>query len=240
MILKISVLAAAILQVVAAAYLSIGTFEDSERALQVFIQPAGWAFSIWGLIYTLSLIYAVYQLVPKYDNELLKVTRLPALIGFLGSIVWLYFAGMSSWLVWLTIPVLFAMAFVFIKVVTAKESEDKVQTIFSKKILLPYAAWTGIASWINIQALLIEQSVITTDVINVIANALLFAAIACFTIYYYKRSGYSAWYGGVMVWASIGVISANLASGGSVWFAAAAALLILITIGLCFKENMQK
>ena len=69
MFLKILVLVSAITQVVAPAYLSIGTFETSERIMQVFIQPAGWAFSIWGLIYTLSFIYAIYQLIPKYENS---------------------------------------------------------------------------------------------------------------------------------------------------------------------------
>ncbi|MDA8596919.1 hypothetical protein N9L26_01135 [Candidatus Pacebacteria bacterium] len=213
MFLKLSVLLASIAQVLGAAYLSIGTFEQAERALPVLIQPASWAFSIWGLIYLLSFVYAVYQIIPKYDNEILHKTRVPALIGFLSSIAWLYFAGTSGWLTWLTIPILFAMAIVFIAVVTAPETDDTWQTRLSKYILLPYAAWTGIACWINTPALLLDRGIVTSSTLNTVINLGLLAGIVAFTSYYFKKSGYSAWYGGVMVWAAIAVAVVNFERG---------------------------
>lgn len=231
MILKLLVLVASISQVVGAAYLSIGTFEQSVRVLPVFIQPAGWAFSIWGLIYTLSFVYAVYQIIPAFDNALLRQTRLPALLGFSGSIAWLYFAGMTNWTVWLTIPILFAMALVFVKVVNTQGIDDKRQTIFSRDILLPYAAWTGIAAWVNVQALLVDQSLVTSSTVNIATNLLLFVGLASFTLFYFKKTGYSAWYGGVMIWAGVAVVTANLANG-STWFAVLAGLFVLLSAGL--------
>jgi len=233
MILKLFVLAAAIAQVAAAALLNIGAFENTDRALPVFIQPAGWAFSIWGLIYTLSLIYAVYQIIPTNDNKILRATRLPALAGFLGSIAWLYFAGQTDWTIWLTIPILFFMAGAFTYVVNTPDSGAKTQTLLSKKFLLPYAAWTGVASWLNIQALLNDQLVVTDGTVNLITNGVLFGCIAAFTLYYFKRSGYSAWYGGVLVWAGVGVIAANL-DEGNVVFVGLAGLLVTAVVGLCF------
>ena len=230
MILKISVLVAGLLQPLAAAYLSIGTFEESARALPVFIQPAGWAFSIWGLIYTLSIIYAVYQIIPKYDNPVLDSTRLPALIGFVGSIVWLYFAGMSSALVWLTVVILFVMAIAFTYVVRAKESQNIWENRLAKYILLPYAAWTGIACWVNIQALLVERALVTGDTINYFTNAVLFVGIATFTLYYFKKSRYNLWYGGVMIWASIAIVAANL-EAGSLIFALLAGAFAVTALG---------
>jgi hypothetical protein len=236
MILKLAVLIAAIAQVAAAVLLNIGAFENTDRALQVFIQPAGWAFSIWGLIYTLSIIYGVYQIIPKNDNKILRATRLPALVGFTSSIAWLYFAGQTDWTIWLTIPILFLMAGAFTYVVNTPDSGAKTQTLLSKKFLLPYAAWTGIASWLNIQALLNDQLVITDETVNLISNGVLFLCIAVFTLYFFKRSGYSAWYGGVMVWAAVGVIAANL-DGGSMIFVGLAGALILAVVGLCFKAD---
>jgi hypothetical protein len=239
MILKLFVLVAAIAQIAAAAFLNIGAFENTDRALPVFIQPAGWAFSIWGLIYTLSLIYAVYQIIPKNDSKILRATRLPALVGFVSSIGWLYFAGQTDWTIWLTIPILFLMAGAFTYVVNTPDSGDKTQTLLSKKFLLPYAAWTGIASWLNIQALLNDQLVVTSETVNYITNSILFACIAAFTLYYFKRSGYSAWYGGVLVWAGVGVISANL-DGGSMVFVGLAGALIVAVVALCFKAEKTK
>lgn len=238
MILKILVLVAGIGQVIAASYLSIGTFEDSVRSLPVLIQPAGWAFSIWGLIYTLSIVYAIYQIIPKYDNSVLRATRLPALIGFVGSVVWLYFAGMTGWATWLTIPILFIMAIAFTYVVKAKESDDIWTNRFSKYILLPYAAWTGIASWINIQALLIERDIITTSSVNVASNILLFVGIVTFTMYYFQRSGYKAWYGGVMIWAGFSVAIVNYQRGD--WlFTSLAIAFVLFTAWRCCKANKK-
>lgn len=238
MLLKILVLVASIAQVVGAAFLSIGTFEQTARVLPVFIQPAGWAFSIWGLIYTLSIIYAVYQIIPKYDNEILKQTRLPALIGFSGSIAWLFFAGMSNWLVWLTIPILFAMALVFVKIVNVNAPKKTWQTIFSKNLLLPYAAWTGIAAWVNVQALLVDQNIVTSETVNLITNLLLFIGITIFSLTYLKKTGYSLWYGGVIIWTAVAVVIANL-SGGSIWFAVLAGILALVSTGLVSKTFIK-
>jgi hypothetical protein len=239
MFLKILVLVSAITQVVAPAYLSIGTFETSERIMQVFIQPAGWAFSIWGLIYTLSFIYAIYQLIPKYENELLKKTRVPAIVGFLGSVSWLYFAGLDNIFVWLTIPILFLMAISFTFVIRAKDDENSLNTLLSKKILFPYAAWTGIASWLNIQSLLSEKTLISTDLINLLSNGILFFCIATFTLYYFRKTNYSFWYGGVMIWAGIGVIFSNL-NGGSILFAILGGLLIVTTLIIYNKNYLKK
>jgi len=236
MILKIAIFVAAILQVAAAGYLGVGSFETSVREFTVYIQPAGWAFSLWGLIYLLSFVYATYQLIPRNDNPVLQTTRVPALIAFLSSIAWLFFAGMTGVWVWLTIPILFAMAIALTRVVTAGSTSNDTQTLLSKQILFPYAAWTGIASWLNIQSLLSEQSVITSETINLLSNGSLFAGIAAFTLFYFRRTSYSIWYGGVLVWAGVAIVAANLA-GGSVLFAILGGGLALVVTALYINEQ---
>lgn len=239
MILKLAVLAAAILQVAAASFLSIGTFDTTERTLQVFIQPAGWAFSIWGLIYLFSFVYGVYQIIPKNDNRTLAATRLPALIGFAGSMGWLYFAGSGDWLTWFTAPVLALMALSFVFVLRAPDGEYKQQTFFSKQLLYPYAAWTGIAAWLNVQTLLTDKGVITSDVGNIVTNLILFAGIAAFTFYFFRKTGFHALYGGVMVWAGIGVVSANSEESGLLLFMLLGAAFSLVTLALYVRNCFQ-
>lgn len=64
----------------------IGSQSNSVRTL---ITPAGWAFSIWGALYTGSLLFAVYQARPgQRDNWLLARLRWPAAGAFLGNAVW--------------------------------------------------------------------------------------------------------------------------------------------------------
>ena len=230
MTLKLLVAIAAIVQVVGAAYLSIGTFETNERILSVFIQPAGWAFSIWGLIYTLSFVYAGYQLLS--DNELVQATRVPALTAFLGSTAWLYFAGADGVLVWLTIPILFIIALTLTAVVRLPDGSDEKTNVLSKRVLYPYAAWTGIACWLNVQTLLVDQQVVTAEAVNITLNAVLFGAIALYALWFFRKSGYSLWYGGVLAWASVGIIATNQFAGVGLWFSVAAAVLIGI---VCLK-----
>jgi hypothetical protein len=236
MVLKILVLMGAILQVLAASFLSIGTFDTTERTLQVFIQPAGWAFSIWGLIYLFSLVYAVYQLIPKYENRVLAATRWPAVIGFLSSIAWLYFAGSGDWQTWFTAPVLFLMAISFTFVVRAPERVDQWQTLLSKKLLYPYAAWTGIAAWLNVQTLVTDMGLVTGETLNIVTNLVLFVCVAAFTLFYLRKTSYSIFYGGVMIWAGIGVVYANL-NGGMVLFAVLGGLLSLVTTALYIRNQ---
>lgn len=224
------VLLGAVLQIVAAGFLSVGTFETSVRLFQVYIQPAGWAFSIWGLIYTLSLLYGLYQFRSRVDSSLLQMTRLPAAIAFYGSIAWLFFAGFDTAVVWLTVPTLALMAGALAYVITLKAASSPRDTFFAKTILLPYAAWTGIAAWLNIQALVVERGLITSETINLSLNLFFFAAIAGYSWFWYQKTRYNLWYGGVLFWALAGIMAANSSAPGNplfVWLALAYTGLLL-------------
>lgn len=242
MLIKLTVLVAALLQVIAAGILSIGTFQQSERAFTVFVQPVGWAFSIWGLIYVLSFIYAFYQFLPKNNNQILQQTRIPAAVGFLGSIAWLFFAGQDNWLLWLTVPILAGMAIIFSRVITTSAGGvDSKARLLSRDILFPYAAWTGVAAWINIQALLTEQGFIATETVNVVSNGILLIGILLFTGYYFYRSRFSIWYGGVLVWATFGIVVANVQTEGNIYIGVVAGLYgaaITVVLGYTFFKRL--
>lgn len=234
MFLRILVLITAILQIPAAALLSVGTFENVTRPLPTLIQPAGWAFSIWGLIYLLSLVFAIYQVIPKNDNQTLRAVRIPALIAFAGSTLWLWLAGDSTIVVWGTVPVLFIMAGALSYVVSQPRLPARWPQLFSQSTLLPYAAWTGIAQWLNVQALLNDREVITTESINLISNLGFLVCIALFSFYFFYRSGWSVWYGGVIAWASLGIVVANMPSGS--YFVAIFAGLLGLSALACIRR----
>lgn len=57
--------------------------------MQTLITPAGWAFSIWGALYTGSILFAIYQALPaQRDSALLAHLRWPAAGAFLGNALW--------------------------------------------------------------------------------------------------------------------------------------------------------
>lgn len=233
MILRLLVLLAAVQQPIVAGLLGAGAFMGGSSAYVTFIQPAGWAFSIWGFIYAASISFAIYQALPQYDNQLLRTVRVPALIAFFGSSAWLYCAGQSDWQLWLTIPVLVVMAGALAYVVAQPRLPASWPQLFSYSLLLPYAAWTGIAQWLNIVSLLNNQGYITSGALNTALNVGFLLMIALFALYWLARSNYSIWYGGVIIWASLGVIAANTGSPeGSVIITSMAGALGLAAMAL--------
>lgn len=64
----------------------IGAQSDSVRTL---VTPAGWAFAIWGPLYTGTILFAIWQALPaQHDNRLVAHLRWPAAGAFLGNALW--------------------------------------------------------------------------------------------------------------------------------------------------------
>lgn len=97
---QIAVLLCAVLQVLTPILPSLGIGEpigSQSDASRTLITPAGWAFSIWGLLYLGSAVFAVYQALPaQRDNPLLASIRWPAAGAFLGNALWAAYTQLYS------------------------------------------------------------------------------------------------------------------------------------------------
>ena len=86
------VIAAAILQVLVPVLPSLGIGEpigSQSDDVRTLITPAGWAFSIWGALYTGAFVFAIYQFLPRQAADpLLDELRWPAAGAFMGNAVW--------------------------------------------------------------------------------------------------------------------------------------------------------
>ena len=68
----------------------LNTGEISDR-FQVYFVPAGYVFSIWGLIYLGLILFAVYQALPaQRSNPRLRLIDIPFLLSCVANIVWLF------------------------------------------------------------------------------------------------------------------------------------------------------
>ena len=82
----------------------VGVLMQSEHG-EALITPAGYAFSIWGLIYAWSVAFAVYQALPaQRDHPRLRAARPWTAAAFLLTSAWL-FAALGEQL-WLTVAIL--------------------------------------------------------------------------------------------------------------------------------------
>ena len=64
---------------------------DISDRFDVFFVPAGYVFSIWGLIYAGLIAYAIYQILPaQRDNPRLRSIDVPFYVASLANIVWIF------------------------------------------------------------------------------------------------------------------------------------------------------
>src|SRR5512143_384327 len=67
----------------------LNTGEISDR-FQVYFVPAGYVFSIWGLIYLGLILFAIYQALPaQRSNPRLRLVDTPFVLSCLANMVWL-------------------------------------------------------------------------------------------------------------------------------------------------------
>ncbi|MFN2203083.1 MAG: tryptophan-rich sensory protein [Caldilineaceae bacterium] len=67
------------------------TTGDISDSFDVLFVPAGYVFSIWGLIYLGLAAYAVYQALPSQrDNERLRSIDYPFLLSSIANIAWIF------------------------------------------------------------------------------------------------------------------------------------------------------
>lgn len=68
----------------------LNTGEISDR-FQVYFVPAGYVFSIWGVIYLGLIAYAIFQALPsQHDNPRLQAIAGWAILGGLANIAWIF------------------------------------------------------------------------------------------------------------------------------------------------------
>src|SRR5512139_2538622 len=68
----------------------LNTGEISDR-FDVYFVPAGYVFSIWGLIYIGLIAYAIFQALPSQrENPRLRATGWWVSIGGLANIAWIF------------------------------------------------------------------------------------------------------------------------------------------------------
>lgn len=89
---RLAILAFAVLQILTPLLPEAGIGSrvgEQSDAVQTIITPAGWAFSIWGALYTGSLAYALWQALPaQRTNGLLDRIGWYTAGAFLGNAAW--------------------------------------------------------------------------------------------------------------------------------------------------------
>lgn len=168
--------------------------------------PIGSTFSIWGLIYTLLLVYAIYQFVPKNParEKIIRSVNIYFIISSLANSAWIF-----SWhykLIELSVILMLVILFTLIKIskITNTNSLALQDRVFLKIPFGVYFGWITVATIANITALLVSlgwKNYVFPDFLWMIIILLVGASIASITAIKEKNLAY----GLVPIWAYYGI-----------------------------------
>jgi hypothetical protein len=123
----------------------------------VYFTPAGYVFSIWGLIYLALIAYAVFQALPaQRANPRLRSTGALFLVGSAANIAWIFLwhylqfaATMVAMLV-----LLLTLIGIYLRLDTGRSSSSRAERWFVNVPFSIYLGWITVATIANATVLL--------------------------------------------------------------------------------------
>lgn len=182
------------------------------------IQPAGWAFSIWGLIYLVLLAHAAVGLRRHAENPQWDAARWPLILSLALGTAWLEVAQRAPVPATLQIWGMWAAAVVALSRASATSGE-----LLRQAPLALYAGWLTAAAGVASGVVLIGQGWL----VPLPATLAMLVLIAALALGVMARLRPSPAYGAAVIWALVGIIVANIGAGWAVVGLAALAAVAL-------------
>ena len=164
------------------------------------VQPAGYAFAIWGVIYLWLIISGVFGLLKRSDAQDWHVARKPLMVSLLIGVPWIAIATNSA--IWATVTIIL-MAIGAIGALILAPKRDR--WLFQAPVAL-YAGWLTAASWVSIATTAAGYGVLFDQFTWAIVAIICALGIALFVL---SQRRTAPEYLISIIWALIGIIVAN-------------------------------
>ncbi|MET0892760.1 MAG: hypothetical protein ABWY01_04255 [Pseudoxanthomonas sp.] len=208
---------------------SNGTISDRYPTLVV---AAGYAFSIWGLIFLLDVLFGFWQLSSKRRNDgTVAGIRLPATLGFALTTLWMpvfsnQLFGLALLIIWTSLACLLACALRL----SRDPRPEPGQRWLAWLPLSLHAGWLSLAAILNSAQVIVAYGLLPTGNMLAWSLALLVVAAAMLLVFNQRMRGNLA-YVTAALWALVAVYMKQSASelpgaGTAAWAALAIALLL--------------
>lgn len=176
------------------------------------IEPAGYAFVIWALIYGASIIFGIYQLPARQlEDPALERIRPWMASAFLGTNVWLILArfgplwGTPICILWMAVSLIPAFL-----MVTRKNPATATERWCQVVPVAVFTGWVVIATFANLASVLKDNRLlgfVHHELAWSVAMIISACVIACLLIF---RSRGNLWFGATVVWALAAIAAANI------------------------------
>ena len=203
------------------------------------ITPAGYVFSIWGIIYTLLGIFVVYQALPsqkgkEYQSKIGWLFVLSSLINIIWLFLWQYELLIFS--VVLMFMLLATLIAIYLRLDIGKTNSKLAEKIAIQLPFSTYLGWITIASIANVATTLVS---LNWDGFGIApqtwASAIIVIALLLASIVIIKRRDIA--YSLVIAWAFIGISAAQTNENiVTLTQFSAIIVLILLVVVLLYKK----
>jgi hypothetical protein len=164
------------------------------------VQPAGYAFSIWGLIYGWLLVSAVYGVYVRRADAVWDRVRVPLVVSLAAGTPWLAVANRSP--IWATVLIVVMAASAIVALQRAPDDDAR----WLRTPVAIYAGWLTAATFVSLGSTAAGYGVLT----NGLGWAFLGILLALLVAVLVQRSVPRALaYGGTVIWALVGIMVAN-------------------------------
>lgn len=189
--------------------LGANTVGEISDAYPTFFTPAGYVFAIWGIIYALLLIFAIFQALPKQQNAIfIEKISVYYLLCSVANIIWI--------VLWVNNYILFSTSLMFLLLVSLiiiYRRLDSIGTQMSLRenlvVFLPfsvYLGWITVASIGNVAVTLVSLSWNGWGISEITWTILMIGvaiAITLIMIFRKRDIGFSL----VSIWALLGILT---------------------------------
>lgn len=182
------------------------------------VQPAGYAFSIWTLIYVWLVVHALFGLLKRAEDPSWDRVRWPLILSLAFGATWLGVAAFAP--VWATIVIWVMLAGAIVALLRAETAPDRWLLLAPLAI---YAGWLTAASCASLGIVLGGYGVLT-DTLAAGAMLVLLLLIAGGV---QTALGRAPEYGATVIWALVAIIVRNVGTNDTVAILAAVGVLVM-------------
>ncbi|MGJ9421522.1 hypothetical protein [Aeromicrobium sp. CF3.5] len=229
-VLAWAVLAAAVLQVVAplVTFGATGGTPGTDSGADLLISPVGWAFAIWGVIYTLAIAQAIAVLV-RGAHEVSRRQQIGLIVLYLGGTLWIGMSETGNSLATAAALLVMLIAAVDAVLTVADESiAPRWLSVLTRAAVGLYAGWVTAAFFLNVSTALVDFGPVEVDELAWQIVVLVLAVVALVAITVRTRGILT--YAAAGAWALVGIAVTGRSDGTTAVTVLALVAIVLVVV----------
>lgn len=224
-----------------------GSFTTADRNGEPPLTPAGYTFSIWGLIELASVAYAIWAVIRRKHHDAALIDRLavPLLVVFAGFSLWLLAAELEPvWSTLVVIVIMFLALVAALRIALAERASiaawPKVGRALLWWTLGLYTGWISVAMWLNLTTAFAGAGAPITGTVGIVAQIAALGGALGTAVVILAWTGGLLSYAAVVCWGLIGAVVGTAGAGQpALTIAAAIGLVIVVVATAVFRRRSR-